>query len=185
MNSSNLSRVLPYLKAVVPEDDPAPVMTLSSEDSFVVRPLVGGLLTTYVIDEGDRFVYVQERHLAAEGLTRDDLHERALANLGSLLSQHGVRVHPHGKIFALIVDGNLEATLMLLDKFWGAMERHVDAEELLAVAPARDVLAVGPLGVDVAAELREVVTRVRGGDHLLNEDLYRRSAGVWHVETKF
>jgi len=175
-----LSNAFPYLKPIVPEDDPALVMNLEAEDSPVMRPFFGGLLTSYVVDEGSHFTYVQERHLTTEDCTRAALHARALANLASSVSKTGVRCHPYGKIFALTFDGNFEATLMLLDEFWETLELHV-GKELLAVAPTRDVLAVGPLEHAVESELRGVMERARGGDHALNEDLYHRSAGTWRV----
>jgi len=64
----------------------------------VVRPFVGGLLISYLVDQGDWFEYVQHRHLDAAGFTEDRLHSHALHNLGLRAAAGEVRTAPHGSI---------------------------------------------------------------------------------------
>jgi hypothetical protein len=73
-----------YIKGHVPAHDPAPIVQLDDENSPVLKNLGGGLLVAYLMDQGDRFAYVQRRHLRAAGIDTDELHARAVANLCKL-----------------------------------------------------------------------------------------------------
>ena len=70
-----------YLKAQVPSDDPAPSLQLNEDESPVLKTLGGDLLVSYVLDEGNKFSYVQAKHLRAAGITADELHQTAVENL--------------------------------------------------------------------------------------------------------
>ena len=53
---------LPYIKAKL-GDEGGSALALSENDSPVVRDLGNGLLVVYVVDSGQSFQYVQNRHL--------------------------------------------------------------------------------------------------------------------------
>ena len=171
---------LAYVKAEVPDDDPAPVLSLTAEESPVLKRIGGGLLVAYLLDEGDRFSYVQNRHLRAAGVDADQLHTHALANLGKL-AKGKVTIRQNGPTWALFFDGNLEASLILLDEMWDSALRSYHSGEPVIALPARDVLcfcdASSPAGV---AELRALVSRLwPEGDHLISDRLFRRRGGRW------
>ncbi|MCE9635568.1 MAG: DUF1444 family protein [Planctomycetes bacterium] len=172
---------LAYLKPEVPESDTALVMKLSEEDSPVLRNLGNGLLVSYVVDTGERFSYVQTRHLRAAGVTEDELHRAAIDNLYGLAEKH-LRVQPYGDVFALFMEGSFEASVMLLDTVWDvSLAKYVRGEFLVAV-PTRDVLAFGDASSPgVPERLRGVVDRVLTGeaDHPVSNVLFRRRRGVW------
>jgi uncharacterized protein YtpQ (UPF0354 family) len=174
------SRAMPYIKPAL-GDDSDPAQTLSYDDSPVVRDLGNGLLVLYVVDAGQWFEFVQNRHLSAAGIGADDLHGAAMGNLLGFVSGR-VRLQPHGNIFALFLDGNFEASLLLVDELWDkALAEHAPNGFVVAV-PARDVLAFADAGsAQGVEELRGAVSQVfPGGDHLITPDLYRREAGCWH-----
>src|SRR5688572_24225872 len=175
------ARAIAYLKPKVPDSDPFPVMDLSEADSPVLRDLGNGLLVAYVVDEGSHFSYVQNRHIAARGVSEADLHRVGVRNLAELVEQR-LSVRPYGKVFAVLLDGNFEASVLLLDSVWdGAFTKFV-AGEYMAALPARDVLAFGDASSRQAiAELQAVVARVQASeaDHQLSDSLYRRLGRTW------
>jgi hypothetical protein len=179
--NARVQKAVAYLKPEIPGSDPAPVVSLSADDSPVLRGFAPGLLSAYLVDEGDRFSYVQGRDLREAGIREDDLHCRAVANLAEL-AELKVTVRANGPVWAIFLDGNFEASLMLIDDFWSHGLREYARDPVVAI-PTRDVLAF--CDVESAAgvsELRAVVKRVwPSGDHLLSENLYRRVDGRWRV----
>lgn len=178
---SLLSReALPYLKAIVPDDDASPVLKLDALDAPLSRRFLGGLITTYVRDLGDHLEFVAARHLAEARIDEDALRAAALENLVARTNETGVRLVPAGNYFAVLFDGTFEATLLLHSRLWDEIEGHVGGP-LAAVVPARDILAVGRANTpDALAALRGVVDRAwSGGDHLLIRDLLMRRDGEW------
>jgi hypothetical protein len=179
--SAHLRKAVAYLKPDVALSDPGPILSLSADDSPVLRRFAPGLLTAYLVDEGDRFSYVQGRDIREAGIREEDLDREAVANLAEL-AEGKVTVRRSGSVWALFLDGNFEASLMVVDDLWTYGLREHARDPVVAV-PARDVLAF--CDVESAAgllELRAVVKRVWPvGDHLLSEHLYRRVEGRWRV----
>jgi hypothetical protein len=178
-----IQKALAYLKPVAPDSDPAPVVTLGADDAPVLRAFAPGLLTTYLIDEGDSFSYVQGRDLREAGLGEEELHRLAVANL-SELAEGKVTVRQNGPVWAVFLDGNFEASLTLLDDLWTRGLREYADDPVVAI-PARDILAFCDVESGAGlSELRAVVKRTwQAGDHLLSESLYRRVEGTWRVHT--
>ena len=169
-----------YLKAEVSAADPAPVVSLSDEDSPVLKQLGGGLVVAYLMDEGDRFSYVQGRDLRVAGVGAEQLHTHALVNLQHL-AEGKVTLRQSGPTWALFFDGNFEASLILLDEMWDSSLGSYHHGDPVIALPTRDVLcfcdASSSAGV---AELRAVVSRLwPSGDHLISDQLFRRRNGVW------
>lgn len=174
-----LDEVLPYLKPTI-DDVSEHVLELSGDDSPVLRQFAGRLLVTYVIDRGSSFAYVHERDLKREGISRDMLHARAVANLSRLADDRGMKVHAMPSVVAVTFDGNLEATLMLVPELWQYV-RQTYGEPIVVAAPARDILAIarGPEGIE---ELRAVIDRVwPDADHKLTRDLYTLRGDAWDL----
>ena len=158
---------------------------MSTEDSPVMRPFIGRLLISYLVDKGDRFEYVQHRHLHTTGFTEDHLHRHALHNLGLRAAAGAVRTAHHGSVTAVRFDGNLESSLMLLDPLWAPIADRLGGGEILAAAPTRDILAICPAHSTVGRqELNEMIEKLWPvGDHLLTRDLYLRRNDAWQVAT--
>ena len=175
------SRAVAYLKARLPDDGHPPDLQISHEDSPVLRDLGNGFVVAYVVDEGGQFRYVQNRDLIQSGATEEDLHQTGIDNLYILAEQH-LRVQIYGSIFAVFMEGNFEASVLLLDTVWEAsLSEHVRGG-FVAAAPARDVLAFGDVSSPHAiAELRAVVDRLvrSGADHPLTTSLLHRRDGGW------
>jgi len=181
--NARIERAVAYLKPEIPRTDPTPALVLSSDDSPVLRAFATGLLTAYLVDEGEAFSYVQGRDPREVGVREEDLHRHALANLSDI-ADGKVTIQQSGPVWGLFFDGNFDASLMLLDDLWTHGLRGSVNDPVVAV-PARDVLAFcdagSPAGV---TELRAVVQRVwPSADHLLSESLYRRVDGMRRVHT--
>jgi uncharacterized protein YtpQ (UPF0354 family) len=172
-------RVLPCIKAAIVGDTGRSV-ALGHADSPVFRDLANGLLVLYVVDAGQSFEFVQNRHLTAAGMTPEDLHAAALSNFHEFIAER-TRIQAHGGVFALFLDGNFEASLLLVDSLWDEALAEYAPNGFVVVVPARDVLAFTDAGsASGVDELRDVVSRVFPcGDHTIASDLYCREAGRW------
>lgn len=165
------------LAAAAPDGGP---QSLPAEQQPVVDLLGNGLMVVHLVDEGDRLVYVQHHHLRAIKANSRGLMEFGLVNLQNL-AQGKLKLMDHGAIHGLLLDGQFEASLILLDTLWEHSFKPLTPNGAVVALPARDVLAFCDAGsVQGVQELRELVQRVLpGNDHALTADLYRRVNGAW------
>lgn len=86
----------------------------------------------------------------------------------------------------LILDGDLEASLLLADHLWAQLAPQIPGD-LIAAVPSRDVLTVSGTGVaDGEALLRSAVERVWSNPRtnpklLLTRSLLVRQDGSWQL----
>jgi uncharacterized protein YtpQ (UPF0354 family) len=67
---------------------------------------------------------------------------------------------PYGNVFTFLMDGDFEASIMLLDEFWDGEFRKFVTGKYAAAIPARDVLAFCDADSTAGiAELQEVINR--------------------------
>jgi len=62
MTSTCKGTWIAYLKGP-PPDDGRPILTLAHEDNPVIRPYLQDLHICYLVDEGESYSYIQNRHL--------------------------------------------------------------------------------------------------------------------------
>ena len=182
MNSSALDyclRAVAHLKMESPEDGTVAVV-LPHSDSPVVHPLGHGLMVVYLVDEGDHFTWVQNRHLNESGFSEEELHEQALRNLVAFAEKQ-TEVRAYGNIYVVLAGGNFEASMLLLNEFWSEWFANLAPNGFVAAFPARDILAFGDAASDEAiSELWAVCERVKGEvNHPLSPVLYQRISGCW------
>lgn len=148
---------------------------LSEMDSPVFTQLGNGLLVSYLVDTGDCFEYVSERRRTSAGLSEEELNRIAISNLEGLENNKEIQVVKYENIFAVLWDGNFEASLLLLDRFWENDYAFLVPNGAVAALPSRDVLAFCDANSSVGIqELREVISRTDEADHLISKNLYRR-----------
>ena len=171
-------RATAYLKAALPEDSSQSV-TLSQADSPVARSLADGLCICYVVDDGKSYNFVQERHLAQECISMEDLNRTGIRNLIELASKRNVRVQPYQNIYAVLMGGDFEASLILLDQFWDQHFRQFVAGEYAFAIPARDILAFcDSTSAQGIIELQQLIARITPkGDHLISDKIWVRRNG--------
>jgi uncharacterized protein YtpQ (UPF0354 family) len=178
MTRVDISLPLPYLEASSSIDETAPFFAVASADAPVVYPWMPNLLVTYVIDATDALVPIRERDI--EGVTREQLHATALANLRKRAAAK-LRVEQRGSTFVLVMDGKFEASTLLLDELWDAKLRVHVQDAIVVCVPARNVVAFtstsSPSGID---ELVAIVQHLHpGGENLLVQDLFVRGDRGW------
>jgi uncharacterized protein YtpQ (UPF0354 family) len=164
-------RSVAYLKALLDRDDRA--LVLEPRDSFVFTDLGNGLLVSYVVDQGDRFQFVQYRHLDEAGLTEAELERIGVDNLRAILNGTGVAIRDQGEFFTLNVGGNFEASLILVDSLW---EKHlVDyaPNGFVVAIPDRDRIGFCDARSRAGLEaLRQFVLSESHGAHPMTSSLY-------------
>ena len=166
----------------VADDRAAPERTISLQDDQapVIDLLDNGLMVVYLVDEGDRFVWVQHRHCRAIGADPRGLMEFGLVNLRRLADKH-LRLVEHGSIFGFLLDGQFEASLMLLEEIWDASLNDRTPNGAVVAIPSRSVLAFcDAANTEGIRQLRELVDRVTAvDDHKLTAQLFHRHEGAW------
>jgi len=181
-SESFTDQAVAYLKAS-PVDAPSLVYRLSILDEPVIRPAFAGLHVCYLVDRGQCFEYVQNRHLQAEGISADQLHQIGLSNLRRLAIKRRWRVEPHSQIFAFVMGGDFEATAMLVNEFWNNEFRQFVSGKYAAAVPARDVMVFCDAGhPEAVTQLQQVIGRIwPNGDHLISNKVYVRKHDNWEV----
>jgi uncharacterized protein YtpQ (UPF0354 family) len=156
--------------------DAQPTVELAGPDIPVITDLNNGL-AGYLVDRGDHFRYVQQRHLVDSGLSEAELHLHAIENLAVLLDANAPRIQPSGEAFAIFFGGNFEPSLILVDALWDEHLNHLAPNGFIIAIPNRDILADAESSSGVE-HLRQIITRVEGGDHPITSTLYRRDAAT-------
>jgi len=166
-----------YLKPSTPTTK---TIDLTRPDIPVITDLGNGLLTTYVVIQGDKLRYVQQRHLVDAGLSKAQLHHQAVENLTLLTKTKSAHILPHGDIFMVLCGGSFEASLILIDDLWEDTLDHFAPNGFIAVFPYRDILAFcdaeSATGIE---QLRQIVTRAGDDDHHITPVPYYRSGSTW------
>jgi uncharacterized protein YtpQ (UPF0354 family) len=98
------------------------------------------LIILYAEDTPKNMRYLIPDDLAQLKLERKDLRQLACANLRRLLPKIETHSYDDGT-YMLTVDGNYEASLILLEEIWNSGEIKVDGEIVVAI-PSRDLLMV-------------------------------------------
>ncbi len=159
-----------------------PVVPLPPDATPVVRHYSSDLCICYAVDCDKFYEYVQERHLQLDGIDRDELHRIGLRNLRTIVAQRQARVQPYQGVFAFLMGGDFEASVILLDDLWDGEFRQFVTGEYAAAIPARDMLAFcDSSSVEGLTELQRIIERVHPtGDHLISRTIYvRRDSGWW------
>lgn len=151
---------------LMPRLAPESLLAESDRIALVYRPSgLPGLLTTYVLDSEASVMYLTESHLRGLGLDAAALHERALANLRRVFPATVVRGAVETRQITLMKAGDsFDATRLLL-----VPEALGDGEELVALIPDRETLALAPLPADDDwGSLRKLARSPASPYHLLD-----------------
>jgi hypothetical protein len=137
--SIDLSRALPYLAPAQSVEETAPLYAYGSADAPVTRAFSDTLIVQYMIDEPGALVFVRARDVGSGG--QDALHARALDNLRAYTTRRKLRFEARDEVHLARLDGQHEASLLLLDELWDAPTRIADPiGELVAAVPERTAL---------------------------------------------
>lgn len=177
----NISNAVVCLKKDLTDLPKSNNISLSQKDSPVIRNFNNGLLSVYLVDDGDQFIYVQNQDLETNRITADSLHVIGLQNLANIANEK-LQVQQTEDIYAVFLDGNFESSLLLLDDLWDRALKSLIKNSYAVCVPARDILAFcDSESVEGIKNLRTLVERVCGGDHLISKEIYIRKNGNWIV----
>lgn len=152
-----LEYVVPRMYVALPKVGEADV-NLSVDDSPVERRFAADLILFYAFDLDTHYQIVAHRDLPRLGITEDELHDRAVANLRAL--HLDIRSHKGDRIHMITAGGNYEAVLPLLSEICDSIESLVNGS-LIAAIPARDILYItGDKEREDLADLRRWTSRM-------------------------
>lgn len=124
------SMIVPVMKGYVPPSDG--VIELSPESSLISDALVGDLKVFYAFDLPGHFEYVSEHDRERLQLDLGGLREMAIRNLTKRRSKPEI-LRPSGAVVMLRIDGDLEASLLLVDHLWPQLARSIAGEIVVGV----------------------------------------------------
>jgi Asp-tRNA(Asn)/Glu-tRNA(Gln) amidotransferase C subunit len=190
--------IFPYFKQLLPSDVnstsenlPDGLSKVDRQKTYsipgqnlVIRNICDDLNCLYVYDNESGLEIIQESELNKLSITKDELHEIAMSNYRQLVSQR-LNAQNNGEAFWFILDGNLEAGLVLVDEIWNQVEGHLN-EEIVICVPSRDVIiATGKSNENVIADFTEKAKQIlTTGDHPLSNNWFIRKNKQWNVFRK-
>lgn len=180
-SSGDQSLIVPLVKGIDQFSSEEAALQLSADDSPVMRPFTSDLVILYAIDRPSHFEFVAMREIKARQLSVEELHDLAVSNLPSRVSQ--VEVHDlGGGMHGLSAGGNLEASLLLVDSLWDQLAARLPGEPLAAV-PARDLLFTIGSGQPDAMELISSRARIALAEkrYAISQSVLVRRVGRWQA----
>jgi len=147
------------------------------------RPLVADLNVVYAFDSENVSAYATVAQLQQLHLPADQIHETAIANLRLRIPQT-IQTKGDGKSFLLMVGGNFESSLILLDEVWEDLAGSISGDAIASVL-ARDVcLVTGSAivgGIESLRAARERICALGLPSHFISWSLIRRVDRGWAV----
>ncbi len=148
------------------------------------RATGGVFIVGYHVDAGSHWTSVGRDEMRTAGMNLNVLHRQALSNLMKLVKgQPGLRLVENPPYYGLLLDGDHEACLVLLDGLWDHLFADKTPNGAVVAIPSRDVLAFCDANsAEGIAALREAARRI-GPDAkgALTQQLLRRRDGRWTV----
>lgn len=178
-----------YFKPVVPDDKPdsSDTLILDECNAPFFKVYNDELIIAFLVDEGpDKpFRYILNRYLTEEGISPEQMYESGIRNLEKR-AMKGINMQAfESGVSVLMLDGNFEASLLLLDVLWDEMLRDKVENGYIVAIPARDSLAFCDSKAEAAiSSLKGYCSAIsKAGDHLLTNTLYQRISGRWEKYT--
>lgn len=181
LSAADIALIVPMLKGTAYSDpkESRSEIHLSFEQSPASLPFAADMLVMYAIDRPQHLEYVSNEVAAASGLTTEQLHKTAIANLPSRLGN--VQLHDCGEgVYGLSAGGTFEASLLFLDGLWQQPAEYLPGEPL-AAAPSRDLLFVVGSSRANADHLINARARIELPEkrYAISQSVLIRRAGKW------
>jgi uncharacterized protein YtpQ (UPF0354 family) len=172
--------IVPLIKRSVKASEET--VQLSGSDELIFEPFNDDLFVAYVFDLPGMFKFVSRNDCEALSLDPGQLRTLAVRNLVKRRRKPEIKQPDSGLM--LVLDGDLEASLLLVDILWAQLASQIPGDVVVAI-PARDVLAVtgGKVNGGIAV-LSDAINRVWENPHtnrklLLTKLLLRREGTSW------
>ena len=155
---------------------------LSFDEQPVMKDLDNGLVVVYLIDIGDHFVHIQNKHLNDKKVSIDELHKIGLTNLISILESK-TKIQQYGEVHGFSCDKYFEASTILHDKWWDKTLQELAPNGYIVALPSRNFFGVcdakSKQGIE---ELKNLVTNAYHKEtHPITPELYTRKNGKWVI----
>jgi uncharacterized protein YtpQ (UPF0354 family) len=193
--AKKFNSIFPYFKQLIESDNNEVTETLPSdlstadkskvysipEISLVIKNICDDLNCLYAFDNDSGLEIIQESDIEELNISKEELHEIAMANYRQLISTK-LNAQNNGEAFWFILDGSLEAGLVLVDEIWDQVEGHLK-EEIVMCVPSRDVIiATSKTNETVIADFTEKAKNIlTSGDHPLSKNWFVRENKTWKV----
>jgi uncharacterized protein YtpQ (UPF0354 family) len=177
-----ISSSLPYIKTSKSEVEKKYQKDfVVEESSFPVQiNLNERLHIEFLMDEGKDYQYVVNEFLDKSKMSKEQLLERSIDNLWSKI-ESGLKVYPVGNVKGLVMGGDFEASLFIIDQLWDKSFADKSKGEIIVAIPARDMITFGYSKVESTIdELNAIINRTwKNGDQLITKQLYIRKNSNW------
>lgn len=153
----------------------------ATEVKLVIKHICDDLNCLYAIDSGSSYEIIQQRHLNEWRIDQKQLEQIALDNLTTLtMTKLNVQGDANGLMFVL--NGSLEAAIVLMDQIWNQLEEQIGDNIVIAV-PSRDVLLATGASNDIMLESFEKTSAdiYKSSDYPLSKNFFIREAGTWKL----
>ena len=174
-------RIYPMIKPTLNEDeDTSTRFELKDSDLPISEPYLAELQVAYVIDNEGYYTYVNYGDLKQWNINKDTLSKTAIENL-NILANGRAQFHGDSTYGMIVLNGNLEASLMLSDGFWEAISQTINQKNLVIGLPAKDVLLITHLeSSEGILMLKEAINKIyEQGEDLITKWLFKREASAW------
>jgi uncharacterized protein YtpQ (UPF0354 family) len=176
-------KIYPWIKVTLSDDQELTdnVLELTEEDSPIMKPWLGDLFITYVLDVGHSFEVIPKRDLP-KSISEDQLHNIAIENLSRDIEFELLDTFFGG--YMLTAGGNHEAGSICLPGVWEWLADHL-GDSLCVAFPAKDlVLLVSKSDTDKIEGLKTFVrTTFKNGERLLTRNIfeYDKDTTKWTI----
>lgn len=145
---------------------------------FIVEPLAGDLVLTYVEDSPDSMSYLSPAEAERRGLDAQALRCQALENLTRFLPE--LELQGGGGRYAVRLDRNYDASMVLLFEHW--RDRiEIRGEPVFAIAARDELMICGSEDADSLASLQDVAGEIaQSSAYNLSPRLYVHRDGRLH-----
>jgi uncharacterized protein YtpQ (UPF0354 family) len=180
-------KVYPMLKQSLTESDNIKTIDIKESEKPIVKKYLGDVVITYLIDFEDIYVYINKSKLEKWGIGLDSLNTTAIDNLEEL-AESQYQLYGDSSYAMITLNGNLEASLILCDKFWDNISYFLPNKSWVIAIPARDLLVLSAGANEKGInKLKDAINETFiHGDHLISRWLFIRENNKWntyqHVE---
>ena len=173
-------KIYPMLKQTLPETDTLPLIEVRENEKPIIDYYIADIHIVYLIEFDNYFTYVNKGQVAKWKIDQDSLKKTALLNLDNLANGKA-EFHGDSTFAMIILNGNVEASLMLSDNFWPYISDIIKNKDLVIGVPTRDVLLVTHVGCEKGLEkLRKGVKQTfELGDHEITKWTFKRENNKW------
>lgn len=161
----------------------SPGQALPQDSQPALHVTSDGFAVVYLVDEGSHYRWFTLEELRRADMTLEQLHKRSLRNLVAMVNSDkpGLRVAPNEGFFALLMGGQFESSLVLLDELWDRILAPQAPNGAVMMVAARDLCAFcDAADARALANLRRVAEQAFAqADRPITGQLYRRREGRW------